>query len=284
MFGIGWKMENKLLTVLIPAFNSYQGVVNIVELLMTRKNIALIVGDDSTNVDVARLIESYISGIGRSDFVYYKHESTGNAVDNWNFLLSKVKSKFFVLVHHDEAFSNTLFIDTVEKYQDSMEIMVLPVTVEHSNGVYRNVKSLAQSLMIKLLRNRGPTLNFIGGPTALLIIKSSHINFFNRDLVFYVDIDWYIRIFSNTSLDGILFFPKTSVISSITGCSITKNILPRQREVVASDIAILKGYYPNNVLLRRSAVGFALRVIHKLILLPSFAPFYFRKIKYLLSR
>ena len=277
-------MTEKLLTVLIPAFNSYQGVVKIVELLKTRKNIAIIVGDDSTDVDVACYIESYISGLDRSSFIYCKHESTGNPVDNWNYLLSKVKSKFFVLVHHDEAFSNTFFIDALEKYQDSMEIMVLPIKVEHSNGIYRKVKSRTQSLMIKLFKKSLPTLNFIGGPTALLIVKSSNINVFNRNLVFYVDIDWYMRVFLNIPLDGIVFFPKTSVISTITDYSITKSILFRQREVVASDIAILKEYYPNNFLLRRPAVRFVLKVIHRFILVPSFAPFYFRKIKYLLSR
>lgn len=268
--------------MLIPAFNSYQGVVNIVELLKTRKNIAIIVGDDSNNVDVACLIESYISGLDRSSIIYCKHESTGNAVDNWNYLLSKVKSKFFVLVHHDEAFSNTCFIDALEKYQDSMEMMVLPIKVEHSNGIYRNVKSRTQSLMIKLFKKSLPTLNFIGGPTALLIVKSSHINFFNRNLVFYVDIDWYMRVFLNIPLDGIVFFSKTLVISTITDYSITKSILPRLREVVASDIAILKECYPDNFLLRRPAVRFVLKVIHRFILVPSFAPFYFRKIKYLL--
>lgn len=277
-------MTEKLLTVLIPAFNSYQGVVNIVESLKTRKNIAIIVGDDSTNVDVACLIESYISGLDRSSFIYYKHESTGNAVDNWNFLLSKVKSKFFVLVHHDEAFSNTFFIDALKKYQDSVEIMVLPLKADHSNGVYRNVKSRTQSLMIKLFKKSLPTLNFIGGPTAILIVKSSHINVFNRNLVFYVDIDWYMRVFQNIPLDSVMFFPKTSVIGTITDYSITKSILPRLREVVASDIAILKEYYPNNSLLRRPIVRFVLTVIHRFILVPSFAPFYFRKIRYLLRR
>ena len=277
-------MTEKLLTVLIPAFNSYQGVVNIVELLKNRKNIAIIVGDDSTNVDVACLIESYISGLERSSFIYCKHESTGNAVDNWNFLLSKVKSKFFVLVHHDESFSNTFFIDALEKYQDSLEIMVLPLKVVHSNGIYRNVKSRTQLLMIKLFKKSVPTLNFIGGPTALLIVKSSHINVFNRNLVFYVDIDWYMRVFLNIPLDGVMFFSKTTVIGTITDYSITKSILPRLREVVASDIAILKEYYPNNLLLRRPALRFVLTVIYKFILVPSFAPFYFRKIKYLLRR
>jgi len=277
-------MTEKLLTVLIPAFNSYQGIINVVEKLKTRKDITIIVGDDSTNVDVARNIESYISEIGSPDFIYCKHESTGNAVDNWNFLLSKVESKFFVLVHHDEAFSNTSFIDVVEKYQDSMEIIVLPIRVEHSNGIHRNVKSRTQSFMIKLLRKRGTTLNFIGGPTALLIIKSTHINFFNRNLIFYVDIDWYMKLFLKISLDKVMYFPETTVISSITGYSITKNILPRQREIIASDIAILRKHYPNNVLLRKSVMGFFLRFLYKFILVPSFSSYYFRKLKRVLGR
>lgn len=277
-------MENKLLSVLIPSFNSYQGVVTIVELLKTRKEIEIIVSDDSTDIEISHLIKSYLSKIGRSDIVYYKHKSTGNAVDNWNFLLSKVKGKFFVLVHHDETFTNTLFIDTIEKYQDSIELMILPLKVQHANGVYRSVKSLAQSLMIKLLRKSGLTLNFIGGPTALLIVKSRHINFFNRNLVFYVDTEWYRRLFLDIPIEVVMFYSETSVISLITDFSITKNILPSMGKVVASDIAILKKDYPHNVLLTKSFTGFILRLIHKLILAPSFLLFYFRKIKYLLTK
>lgn len=272
-------MTGSILTVLVPAYNSLDGVARVIDALKSRKNVGVIVSDDSSDAVVADAIKAYIVDFKRSDYSYIKHESTGNAVDNWNSLLSQVESKFFVLVHHDETFSNTLFIDEVEKYQDSLELMVLPVRIEHRNGIYRNVKSSAQSLLINLFRTRSPILNFIGGPTALLIIKSSNIHSFNRDLVFYVDVDWYLKVFSDVTLDSIKFFPKTTVVSSITNYSITKNILHRMREVVVSDITILKNYYPDNVLLKRSMMGGILKVMYKLILVPSFAAYYLRKIK-----
>ena len=160
--------------------------------------------------------------------------------------------------------------------------MVLPLRIKHPNGVYRNVRSSAQSILIRLFRASSPTLNFIGGPTALLIIKSTNIHYFNRDLIFYVDVDWYIKVFSDVSLDDIKKFTKTTVLSTITNYSITKSIQQRMREVIASDITILKDCYPDNIFLKRLMIGGLLKFAYNLILLPSFAPYYFRKIKSLL--
>ena len=277
-------MTKNILTVLIPAYNSIEGVSRVIDAIKAKKNVGVIVSDDSSDPIVSDAIKAYILDLKRDDYFYIKHESTGNAVDNWNFLLSKVKSKFFVIVHHDETFSNTLFIDEVEKCQDSLEIMVLPVRIEHPGGVYRNVKSSVQSLLINLFRTSSPALNFIGGPTALLIIKSTNIHSFNRDLVFYVDGDWYIKVFANASLNGIKIFPKTTILSSITNFSITKSIQQSIREVIASDIAILKNHYPDNLFLQSSMIGAVLNFAYRLILVPSFAPYYLRRIKYFLLR
>lgn len=272
-------MTKSILTVLIPAYNSIEGIIRVIDAIKLKKNVGVIVSDDSSDPAVANAIKAYITDFNRNDYLYIKHESTGNAVDNWNFLLSQVKSKFFVIVHHDETFSNTLFIDEVEKCQDLLEVMVLPIRIEHPNGVHRNVKSPAQSLLIKLFRTSSPALNFIGGPTALLIIKSTNIRSFNRDLVFYVDVDWYIKVFADISLNEIKIFPKTKILSSITNYSITKSIQQRMREVIISDITILKDYYPDNVFLKRSMIGAMLKFVYRLILVPSFAPYYLRRIK-----
>lgn len=272
-------MTESILTVLVPAYNSIDGVIRVIDAIKSKKNVGVIVSDDSSDPVVADAIKAYILDFKRNDYLYIKHKSTGNAVDNWNFLLSQVKGKFFVIVHHDETFSNTLFIDELEKCQNSLELMVLPVRIDHPNGVYRNFKSSAQSLLINLFRTSSPTLNFIGGPTALLIIKSTNIHFFNRDLVFYVDVDWYIKVFADVSLIGIKKFPKTTVLSLITNYSITKSIQQRMKEVVASDITILKDYYPDNVFLKHSTVRGVLKFAYSLILAPSFALYYLRKIK-----
>ena len=272
-------MKENILTVLVPSYNSLEGVIRIVDSIKSRKNVGLIVSDDSSDSAVAGAIKAYVNNFKRSDYSYIKHESTGNAVDNWNSLLSSVKSKFFVLVHHDETFSNTLFINEVEKHQEFLELMVLPVRIEHSNGVFRNVKSTVQSMLIKLLKNRSPTLNFIGGPTALLIIKSGNIPQFNRDLVYYVDVDWYVKVFSNVTYKNIKFFSKTTVVSTISNFSITKKNFYNMKEIILSDLSILQNNYSGNTFFKWSMERETLKFVYKLILFPSFAPYYLRKIK-----
>ena len=277
-------MKENLLTVLIPAFNSYQGVVNIVSVLKNQKNIVIIISDDSNNDKVAHDIKSYIREINQSNISYIKHESTSNPVDNWNSLLARVDSKFFMIVHHDETFSNTLFVDFLERNKNYIDFMVLPLTIKHSNSAVRNVSSQLQKVIFKLFRKHGPAINFLLGPCSILVIKTDFLVYFDRNLVQYVDNEWYKRIFGKIKDKNITFFPKTKVISTITKNSITKKIAPRLKAVVKSDLKILKDKYPENIFLKKTLIGFLYGIFFKALILHSFIPFYFRRVVYTFKR
>jgi len=269
-------MKKNLLTILIPAFNSYQGVENLIELLKNKKNIVILVSDDSSNDKVAHAIESYISKLNNSNISYVKHESTSNPVDNWNSLLDKVDSKFFMVVHHDETFSNTLFVDYLEKNQSYIDLMVLPICIRYSRSVFRNVSSQLQKLIFKLFRKHGSVINFLLGPCSILVIKTDFLAYFDRDLVLYVDNEWYKRSFIKIKDKDVTFFSKSKVISDVTQNSITKKIAPDLKAVIKSDLKILKDKYPRDIILIKPLIRHLYKTLFKIIMLYSFIPFYFR--------
>ena len=51
-------MKENILTVLVPAYNSLDGVTRIVDSIKSRKNVGLIVSDDSSDFSVAEDIKA----------------------------------------------------------------------------------------------------------------------------------------------------------------------------------------------------------------------------------
>lgn len=277
-------MKENLLTILIPAFNSFQGVVNIVRLLKNQKNIAIIISDDSNDDKVAYDIKDYITELKQSNIRYVRHKSTSNPVDNWNSLLAKVDSKFFMVVHHDETFSNTLFVDFLERNKNYIDFMVLPMSIRHSKSVVRNVSSQLQKVIYKIFSKHGPAINFLLGPCSILVIKADFLVYFDRDLVQYVDNEWYKRTFEKSIDKKVTFFPNTKVISTISENSITKKIAPHLKAIVDSDFKILKDKYPENIFLNKTMFGYFYGFLFKVIILYSFIPYYIRCILCALTR
>jgi len=271
-------MTENLLTVLIPAYNSLDGVVRIIETVKLRGNIGVIVSDDSTDSAVANAIEAYIVGLNRSDFVYVKHQTVGVAIDNWNALLAMVNTKFFCLIHHDEFFSNSLFVDELESYQNDIDIMVLPLSVKDGQEITRNVPSWMQRILISIFSSRGPVLNFIGGPCGLLIIKTGKMVYFNRDLKWYVDCEWYRRIFAQVRKNKIYYYPHTVTNSIYCDDSITQEIRPFLKTIARNEINMMAALDPYNVSLNNKFIGACYNIMFKTIQLPSFLPYYFRKL------
>lgn len=273
-------MKNeKLLTVLIPSFNYYEGVKRIFDVIGSRKEISIIVSDDSDNEETASKIELLVNSYSRDDFLYFKHNSSGNAVDNWNYLLDKVNSKFFTLIHHDECYKNTFFIDELKKLNDSIEIMVLPITVRHNKNLFRHVPSILQKIIIKLFRKSGPTINFIGGPSGLLIVNTKNLKYFDNEMVFFVDVDWYYRTFLDIKLNSIVFFSDTGIVSSLIDDSITTKNIPHQKEIEINDLKIIKQKYQSNLLAQSILVRKLITFFFKVILSPSFLSFYIKKLR-----
>jgi glycosyltransferase involved in cell wall biosynthesis len=277
-------MKENLLTILIPAFNSYKGVVNIVRILKNQKNITIIISDDSNDNKVAYDIKDYITELKQSNIRYVRHKSTSNPVDNWNSLLAKVDSKFFMVVHHDETFSNTLFVDFLDRNKNYIDFMVLPISIRHSKSVVRNVSSQLQKVIYKLFNKHGPAINFLLGPCSILVVKTDFLVYFDRDLVQYVDNEWYKRTFDKVRDKKVTFFSKTKVISTISENSITKKIAPRLKAIIDSDLKILKDKYPENIFLKKTLLGYFYDFLFKVIILYSFIPFYIRRMLHALTR
>lgn len=96
------------LTVLVPLYEYREGFNRIlrffIPLMEINNDFILIFSDDSAQPLLSPDDQSYLTS-KFSNFKYISRNSTFNAVDNWNSMLSYVETRYFILLHHDECFS-----------------------------------------------------------------------------------------------------------------------------------------------------------------------------------
>ena len=182
------------LCVLVPCFNYSAGVCRILELVASDPRIVVILGDDSTDSSCKNEILDFIARLGTSRIIYCDGPGRG-AVKNWNFLLSKVNASYYVLVHHDETFSDLAFLDVLDENVLVNSVFILPVKVFDKNNCERVISSYTQRFMLSFFSAFLPFFNFLG-PSAVLVIRSDIRIPFNQSLNWFVDAEWYYRVLS----------------------------------------------------------------------------------------
>lgn len=102
-------MDKMKISVIIPTYNNVALFERAVEsvLCQTLKPHEIIVTDDSSTDEVERLCKT----IG-SPLIKYNHNKPGlGAVKNWNNGLSKATGDWIIVLHHDEEFSTTDYLE-----------------------------------------------------------------------------------------------------------------------------------------------------------------------------
>ena len=231
----------KLISILIPTYNQTNIFEKIVVLYSTNPKVKIIVSDDSDDAKIRERIKatchlkniSYFLGPQRS------------AVDNWNFLLEKVDTPFFVLNHHDEFPNNLFYLDYLDQLdKDKTGLLLMACTSYVNNKPYMRLSSRHQKLHFAFFKNfPNATINLFLAPTASVIVNSKlKKNIFDKDLSWYVDCEWYYKLLSSISSQKlkIIFFKKSRIISKQTNQSITYKIRSKLEKIKKYEIIKLR--------------------------------------------
>lgn len=201
-------------SIIIPAYNNLELFKRAIDSVLMQKEASyeIIVVDDSTN----NHIENYVKGISHPSLRYYHNKPAKGAVANWNFGLSLAKGRYIEILHHDEAFANEHILREVKQQFET----------DHSSAVVANYEvqidgRVKKELLIKeRLRAffiKHPQLLFLSnllGPCACVFIKNSNVDYFDEDLHWLVDVEWYYRVLNDKKTS--LLDPNL-VINSIHG-------------------------------------------------------------------
>ncbi len=254
---------NYLITVLIPTFNDLKGFQRIVEAYSKDERVKIIVSDDSDDKYISNSIKNKCLEQG----IVYFDGTKSSPVKNWNKLMKKIDTPFFVLNHHDEYPNNLKFLDLLESCQ--IGLIVLPCSSISNNKKVNKIYSWQQKIFSKIcLFSPNASFNILLSPTASLIVNSKIKNIiFDENLQWFVDCDWYCRIINKIKRNNlkIRYFYKSRIISIQYKRSITSKLRNKLTKIINQEKFYLKqkGLMPNYL------ISFFQLICLALILLPT---------------
>lgn len=181
----------KKFCIIIPTYNQLPLLKRALESVLHQQgaDYEVIVTDDSDNENIS----TYIQSADNQLIKYFHHKSTGRAVDNWNFGLSKAEGQYVIVMHHDEAMASSNHLSLMAQALTDADVAIADVEVmTDGKQSKRWLSHLTRKLCCK-----HPEWLFLQnaiGPTACIAFKRDQLQSFNLDLKWLVDIEWYYRL------------------------------------------------------------------------------------------
>lgn len=210
------------ISIIIPTYNNLDLFKKSLRSVINQQNVKteVIIVDDSTNSE----INDYLKKINSDKIQYYRNIPSKGAVRNWNYGLTLAKGMYVTVLHHDEYYEDSAYqLSNLLENKEEAEVMISKVKVIRSDNSWY---SLSMNKYIKnFILNNFPSVlffyNFIG-PVSCVIYKNSNVFFFNKNLKWSVDVDWYYRLFKNRRIK---YFDDYNIISILNHeGKITSNI------------------------------------------------------------
>ena len=236
----------QILTVLIPTYNSHKCFMKVVKSYISDSRVKIVVSDDSNNIIEKKLIQSTCSKFNLD----YFEGPRENPIKNWNYLLTKIDTPFFVVNHHDDVPDNLFFLDELDF--DNIGLKILPCSSRIINNKIHHMESWQQRVFTKIcLLIPNSSFNMILAPTAAIVVNSKLKEIiFDENLEWFVDADWYMKlfIFLRKSKLKVKFFKYTRIISHQLKTSITSTLKNKIRKQIKKEKKYLKsyGFYPGH--------------------------------------
>ena len=236
------------LSILIPTYEYPQGIKSILDKLLSCKDVdcEIIISDDSMSNDVEIIVLShpvYLLGKVR----YLRNTPSLGAVPNWNYLISMANKDFVLLLHHDEIpLSRDFILEILNliKLDLYSDVFMMDLLIQRTNN--KKMHHLLISMRIFLLRHFPGYLfrrNFIG-PLSTLIVRRSLYPYFDENLRWTVDSDFYFRLRQITKRWASCKYIKVVSISGRKD-SITENIRSNLNQIKRFEFVYLAKKYPN---------------------------------------
>ncbi len=175
---------NPLISVIIPVFNGEKFIKNLLEHLNTQQytNFEVIVIDDGSTDNTAKIIQNF------SHINYNYQENAGPAAAR-NHGLKLAMGEFIAFIDSDDLWPETHLTSLIEHFKNNHELSI--------------VEGLIQELTLnnKQFEAKAPP-HFNCTLGSCIIRKSTFetIGFFDEELIYCEDVDWFTRAWENNVL------------------------------------------------------------------------------------
>lgn len=165
----------------------------------------VIICDDSKN----DIIRNYVASLKDDRIRYLKHQRGITAAENWNYGLQTAKGDYLILMHHDEAFKETVHLKFIARaFESGVQIVISNIEINKYGKI-----SAGKPLWLKKFALSMPSLLFLCntiGPTACIAFRRERMQIIDDRLRWLVDAEWYFRLLKGNK---ILFLENLSILS-----------------------------------------------------------------------
>jgi len=222
--------QSPFISVCIPAYKHPEYLKRLLDSLarQTFKDFEVIITDDSPDDSVLELSKLYLQSFPVS---YYKNVTALGTPANWNEGIRKAKGAWIKLIHDDDWLAST------NSLQDYVEAIQSNIAVDFFFSAFRNVdiksgENVLNAAREKIVRPASARMRQLAsnpvtllskniiGPPSVVIHKNNREFFYDTQLKWLVDIDFYIRYLK---LHKVVFIDKPLVNIGINPLQVTKS-------------------------------------------------------------
>jgi len=156
----------------------------------------IILSDDSISDEVHKLVSSYDF---KGKLKYFRQNPSLGSPENWNFTLKQAIGQWIKILHHDDSLfdENTL----ADLFQIALKtkkhwIVGAPIHPPPPASRYCTILYPRGLYLLKLFPGILGFGNCIGVPS-VIVVRSTHSIPYNKNLIWLVDIDYYLQLIKN---------------------------------------------------------------------------------------
>ncbi|MBS1668528.1 MAG: glycosyltransferase family 2 protein [Bacteroidetes bacterium] len=189
-----------LISICIPAYKRTDFLKRLLDSIsiQTFQEFEVIITDDSPGEELAALMAAYDK---KFDLKYFRNPKALGTPENWNEAIRKGSGRWIKLMHDDDWFSDAhslqYFVDAINREHGRTLIFSAYRKVFIDEGRVEEV--FVNAFRYRLLQKNPFTLiaSNIIGPPSVVIHRNDHRFFYDKNLKWLVDIDFYISNLQN---------------------------------------------------------------------------------------
>jgi glycosyltransferase involved in cell wall biosynthesis len=193
--------SSPFISVCIPAYKRVEYLERLLKSIseQTFKDFEVVITDDSNDESVANFLENYYASF---PVVYSKNAVALGSPENWNAAIRLAKGQWIKMMHHDDWFSSRkaleIFAEKIKK-EPGKNFFFCSYENIYEDGKTKKITPPNTFLRKLILKDPAALLSDnIIGPPSVTIYKNDKTIFYDSNLQWLVDLEFYIRYLKNT--------------------------------------------------------------------------------------
>lgn len=222
-------------SICIPAYKHVNFLRRCLDSVLEQdfQDFEVIITDDSPDDSLEKLVQTYTD----KRIHYFKNEKPLGSPANWNEGIIKAKGEYIKILHHDDWFSSPTSLHSYIELLDNNTNVDIAFSgccnINEEDG--KPKLHIAENSFIEKIRKH-PEAVYLGnkfGAPSLCIFRNDRNYFFDLNLIWLVDTEFYIRVIKSK---GFSFSPDILVNIGVSQYQITHSDLAAAKVRIAEKI------------------------------------------------